>query len=150
VDWAETLNMSSPQRPQKLLDQVRDAIRLKHYSIPTEESYVNWIRRYILYHNKRQPQEMGVPEIEAFLSYLAVEEQVAASTQNQALHEVLFLYQYVLKQDLESPLKIGRAKRWIPQVFYRLIRDGHLARSTSNQFDSRGRLPVCPTSCCKI
>jgi integron integrase len=103
--------MSSPERPQKLLDQVRDAIRLKHYSIPTEESYVNWIRRYILYHNKRQPQEMGVPEIEAFLSYLAVEEQVAASTQNQALHEVLFLYQYVLKQDLESPLKIGRAKR---------------------------------------
>ena len=73
------------QRPKKLLDQVRDAIRLKHYSIRTEEAYVNWIRRYILFHNKRHPTEIGAPEIEAFLTHLAVKENVAASTQNQAV-----------------------------------------------------------------
>ncbi|KAM3093118.1 phage integrase N-terminal SAM-like domain-containing protein [Phormidesmis sp. 146-35] len=72
-------------RPKKLLDQVRDAIRLKHYSYRTEQSYVAWIRRYILFHNKQHPQEMGVADIEAFLSHLAVSEQVSASTQNQAL-----------------------------------------------------------------
>lgn len=65
-------------QPRKLLDQVRDAIRLRHYSIRTEDSYLHWIRRYILFHNKRHPSEMGKPEIEAFLTHLAVEEQVAA------------------------------------------------------------------------
>ena len=71
--------------PKKLLEQVRDAIRLKHYSYRTEETYVQWIRRYVLFHNKRYPKEMGVLEIEAFLTHLAVEGNVAASTQNQAL-----------------------------------------------------------------
>ena len=70
---------------KKLLDRVRDAIRLKHYSIRTEGSYVSWIRRYILFHGKRHPNEMGAPEVEAFLTHLAVKENVAASTQNQAL-----------------------------------------------------------------
>ena len=85
------------QRPKKLLDQVRDVIRLKHYpvlrpprtkrhrtnrSIRTEQAYVDWIKRYILFHNKRHPNEMGSREIEAFLTYLAVEQNVAASTQN--------------------------------------------------------------------
>ncbi|WP_228016509.1 phage integrase N-terminal SAM-like domain-containing protein [Leptolyngbya ectocarpi] len=65
--------MSSPEpRPRKLLDQVRDAIRLRHYSYRTEETYVQWIRRYILFHNKRHPKDMGIPEIEAFLTHLAV------------------------------------------------------------------------------
>ena len=73
------------KRPKKLLDQVRDAIRVKHYSIRTEEAYVNWIKSYILFYNKRHPQEMGVSEIEAFLTHLAVDQNVAASTQNQAL-----------------------------------------------------------------
>ena len=73
------------QRPKKLLDQVRDVIRLKHYSIRTEQAYVDWIKRYILFHNRRHPNEMGSQEIEAFLTYLAVERNVAASTQNQAL-----------------------------------------------------------------
>ena len=68
--------------PKKLLDQVRDAIRLKHYSYRTEETYVQWIRRYILFHNKRHPNEMGTPEIEAFLTHLAIDQHVAASTQN--------------------------------------------------------------------
>ncbi len=80
------------KRPRKLLDQVRDTIRLKHYSIRTEEAYVRWIKRYILYHGKRHPRDMGTPEIEAFLTHLAVDQKVAASTQNQALNAILFLY----------------------------------------------------------
>jgi hypothetical protein len=68
-------------RPPKLLDQVREAIRIKHYSYRTEESYVAWIRRFILFHNKRHPKEMGTPEITAFLSHLAMDGQVAASTE---------------------------------------------------------------------
>lgn len=99
------------QRPKKLLDQVRDAIQLKHYSIRTEESYVDWIRRYILFHNKRHPQEMGVPEIEAFLTHLATQQNVAASTQNQALAAILFLYRHVLKKELPDPIDALRAKK---------------------------------------
>ena len=86
--------------PKKLLDQVRDAIRLKHYAYRTEETYVQWIRRYILFHHKRHPKEMGNAEIEAFLIHLAVEGQVAASTQNQALSALLFLYREVLKLEV--------------------------------------------------
>jgi len=97
------------QRPKKLLDQVRDAIRLKHYSIRTEEAYVSWIRRYILFHNKRHPTEMGAPQVEAFLTHLAVKDNVAASTQNQALSALLFLYREVLHQDL-GPVDAMRAK----------------------------------------
>ena len=72
------------QRPKKLLDQVRDAIRLKHYSVPTEEARVAWITRYILFHNKRHLSEMGCAEVETFLPHLAMEQDVAASTQKQA------------------------------------------------------------------
>lgn len=105
-------------RPKKLLDQVRDAIRLKHYSYRTEQSYVAWIRRYILFHNKQHPKDMGVAEIEAFLSHLAVSEQVSASTQNQALCALLFLYKYVLKQPITESLDAVRAKksRYLPTV----------------------------------
>lgn len=84
------------KRPKKLLDQVRETMRLKHYAYRTEETYVQWIRRYILFHGKRHPTEMGRPEIEAFLTDLAVNQQVAASTQNQALNALLFLYHKVL------------------------------------------------------
>ncbi|MFM2430962.1 MAG: hypothetical protein RLZZ511_2175 [Cyanobacteriota bacterium] len=97
--------------PRKLLDQVRDAIRLKHYSYRTEETYVQWIRRFILFHNKRHPNEMGVPEIEAFLTHLAIEGNVTATTQNQALNALLFLYRHVLKQELDSRIDAIRAKR---------------------------------------
>jgi site-specific recombinase XerD len=97
--------------PRKLLDQVRDAIRLKHYSYRTEETYVQWIRRFILFHNKRHPNEMGVPEIEAFLTHLAIEGNVTANTQNQALNAILFLYRQVLKQELDSRVDAIRAKR---------------------------------------
>lgn len=79
-------------RPRRLLDQVRETIQRKHYSHRTEESYVHWIKHYILFHNKRHPREMGSAEIEAFLTHLATNEHVAASTQNQALSALLFLY----------------------------------------------------------
>ncbi|HEY76062.1 MAG TPA: integron integrase [Thermoflexia bacterium] len=102
---------ATSKRPKKLLDQVRDAIRRKHYSIRTEEAYVSWIKRFILFHNKRHPREMGAPEIEAFLTHLAVERRVAASTQNQALSAILFLYREVLGIDLDLPLHAVRAKR---------------------------------------
>ena len=90
----------NPDRKQpRLLDQVRSAIRLRHYSIRTEEAYVQWIKRYILFHNKRHPLEMGSGEINAFLSHLARHQNVASSTQNQALCAVLFLYKTVLHKD---------------------------------------------------
>ena len=95
----------------KLLDQVRDLIRLKHYSIRTEQAYLGWIRRFILFHHKRHPKEMGKTEIEAFLTHLAVQENVAASTQNQAMNAILFLYRHVLKQDLGWLEDVTRAKR---------------------------------------
>jgi len=101
---------SSP-KPKKLLDQLHDAIRLKHYSYSTEKTYVHWARRYILYHNKRHPAEMGAAEIEDFLTHLAKEENVSSSTQNQALNALLFLYRNVLQIDLPVPLHALRAKR---------------------------------------
>jgi len=97
---------------KKLLDRVSDAIRLKHYSPRTEEAYVSWIRRYILFHDKRHPLEMGAAEIEEFLTHLAVDKNVAASTQNQALYAILFLYRDVLRKDLdEQTIDAVRAKK---------------------------------------
>jgi integron integrase len=96
--------------PQKLLDQMREALRIKHYAYRTEESYLDWARRYILFHHKRHPNEMGAPEIQAFLAHLAIERNVAASTQNQALSAVLFLYREVLHKELE-PVLLSSARR---------------------------------------
>ncbi|WP_415844160.1 integron integrase [Stutzerimonas zhaodongensis] len=95
----------------RLLDQVRDQIRLKHYSIRTERVYCEWIKRYVRFHNYRHPLEMGAPEVEAFLSDLAVRRDVSASTQNQALAALLFLYKQVLKQDLPWLGEVVRAKK---------------------------------------
>jgi len=95
----------------KLLDQTRDLIRTRHYSRRTEESYVYWIRKYIFFHNKRHPAEMGADEVSRFLTHLAVDQRVAASTQNQALAAILFLYRHVLKQDLPWLENVERAKR---------------------------------------
>jgi site-specific recombinase XerD len=86
------------QQP-KILDQVHYAIRAKHYSLRTEEVYVQWIRRFILFHNKRHPRDMGTVEVRQFQSDLAVNHHVAASTQNQALSAILFLYQHVLSRE---------------------------------------------------
>jgi len=82
--------------PPKLLDRVRECIRARHYSIRTENSYIDWARRFILFHDKRHSKEMGVSEVEAFLTHLAVERNVAASTQGQAKATLLFLYRKVL------------------------------------------------------
>jgi len=98
-------------RPTRLLDRVREANRLRHGSRSTEKSYVGWIRRFVLFHGKRHPAEMGATEVAQFLSSLAVEGQVAASTQNQALSALLFLYRYVLHQDLPWVEDVVRARR---------------------------------------
>jgi len=98
------------QKP-KLLDQVREAIRMRHYSLRTEEAYVSWIKRFILFHGKRHPLDMGGDEITGFLSALAVHQQVSASTQNQALCALLFLYRQVLGQNLGWLEDVVRAKR---------------------------------------
>ena len=95
----------------KLLDQVRQLLRLRHYSLRTEEAYVAWIRRYILFHNKRHPRELGEADVSAFLSALAQEGQVAASTQNQALSALLFLYKKVLQRELAFIGGVARVKR---------------------------------------
>ena len=91
--------MSDPTSPKskKLLDQLRDAIRIEHNSYVTNKSYVHWAKRTILFHNKRHPTEMGVLESEAFLSHMALEGHVLASTQNQAFNALLFRYRNVLK-----------------------------------------------------
>lgn len=105
-------------KPKKLLDQVRDHMRLKNYSYRTEQSYVAWIKRYILFHDKRHPREMGVTEIEAFLTHLAVEGKVAPSTQNQAMHAILLLYRDVLSLPLDGKVNALRAqeRRRLPTV----------------------------------
>ena len=97
--------------PPRLLDRVRAAVRTRHYSIRTEKAYVHWIRRYILFHGKQHPETLGAEEIGRFLSALAVEDKVAASTQNQALSALLFLYRDALKQELPWIDGVVRAKR---------------------------------------
>ncbi|MFZ5503496.1 MAG: integron integrase [Pseudomonadota bacterium] len=118
--------------PPKLLDQVRERIRIKHYSIRTETQYCQWVRRFILYHGKRHPRDMGAPEVEAFLTHLAVDGQVAAATQNQALSALLFLYKEVLGVDLPWLNDVTRAKRpqRLPVVLTREEVQAVLARMT--------------------
>jgi integrase len=103
----------------KLIDRVREAIRVKHYSLRTEQTYIDWIKRFIIFHGKRHPGEMGADEVRDFLSDLAVKQNVAASTQNQAFSALLFLYREVLKRELPWIEKIQRAKRpaKMPVVF---------------------------------
>lgn len=98
-------------RRPRLLDQVRERIRRLGLALRTEDAYVDWTRRFILFHRKRHPAEMGAPEVEAFLTYLATKKNVAASTQNQALSALLFLYREVLAQQLPWMDDIQRAKR---------------------------------------
>ena len=98
-------------QPPRLLDRVRSAIRTRHYSRRTERAYVGWIRRFILFHDKRHPADMGGPEVTRFLTHLAVDAHVSASTQNQALSAVLFLYRDVLHVELPWLDDVVRAKR---------------------------------------
>jgi integron integrase len=101
--------MAKPQT--KLLDQVRNRIRLKGYSIRTEKTYVEWIRRFILFHNKQHPKQMGKKEIESFLSYLVVQRNVAPSTQNQAFNAILFLFRQVLEMEMPENIQSIRSKK---------------------------------------
>lgn len=95
----------------KLLDEMRTALRRKHYSYRTEQTYIDWVRRYIHFHNLRHPREMGMPELNAFLTHLAINQNVSASTQNQALSAILFLYKHVLNLPLpQDGLQSVRAK----------------------------------------
>jgi site-specific recombinase XerD len=105
----------------KLLDQVRHSIRVRHYSRRTETTYVHWIRRFIVFHRKKHPSTMGAPEIAAFLSWLATGQRVSASTQNQALSAVLFLYRHVLRIEIDAIEQVVRAKlpRRVPVVLSR-------------------------------
>ncbi|PYM15956.1 MAG: integron integrase [Candidatus Rokuibacteriota bacterium] len=111
----------SGQPKPRLLDRVRDAIRTRHYSRRTEKAYVHWIRRYIFFHDKRHPAEMGAPEVTAFLTALAVRDKVAASTQNQALAALLFLYRVVLGVELPWLDEVVHARRpqFLPVVLTR-------------------------------
>lgn len=102
---------SDAPRPPRLLDQVRALIRTRHYSIRTEQTYLHWIKRFILFHGKRHPSTMGAAEVEAFLSDLAVTQNVAANTQNLALSAILFLYRDVLAQELPWLDGVTRAKK---------------------------------------
>lgn len=106
----DTNSTTQSSTPPKLLEQVRARLRVKHYSIRTERSYVDWIKRFIWFHGKRHPKDMGAPELEAFLSHLAVDRNVSASTQNQAKSALLFLYKEVLGIDLTWLENVTQAK----------------------------------------
>ena len=108
-------------RPSPLLESLRSAIRTRHYSIRTEQAYVEWVRRFILFHGKRQPKDMGNHEVGAFLSHLATHGRVSASTQNQALNAIIFLYRAVLGRELGQLEGVVRAKkpRRLPVVLSR-------------------------------
>ncbi|MEO8810387.1 MAG: integron integrase [Rhodanobacter sp.] len=136
----------------RLLDQVRARLRLKHYSLRTEQAYVAWIRRFILASGKRHPGDMGVAEVEAFLSALATEGQVAAGTQNQALSALLFLYREVLAIELPWMETVVRAKRpqRVPVVLSRdevtrllAMMEGRHALMASLLYGSGMRLMEC-------
>ena len=108
---SEQRRQAVPASKPRLLDQVREVLRRKHYSIRTEEAYVDWIKRYIFFHNKRHPAEMGATELEKYLNHLAVDRKVSASTQNQALSALVFLYRHVLDIEIGFMDNLERAKQ---------------------------------------
>src|SRR5437867_8495368 len=128
--------LTAPQQP-RLLDRVRAALRARHYSCRTEKAYVHWIKRYIFFHGKRHPAEMGAAEVTAFLTALAVRDRVAASTQNQALNALLFLYREILGVELPWLDGLVRAKRpqHLPTVLTR-----EEVRTVLEQLDRAPRL----------
>jgi integron integrase len=122
VSWMNqqgaVIDAAGAARAPRLLDRLRDKVRLKHYSIRTEHVYIDWARRFILFHNKRHPKQMGAPEVAAFLTHLAVERNVSASTQNQAKSALLFLYKEVLGVDLPwlDDIESAKPSRRLPVV----------------------------------
>jgi site-specific recombinase XerD len=144
----------SPDKP-KLLEQVRNVIRRKHFSIRTEQAYTDWIRRFILFHGKRHPREMSETEVTGFLSHLARDGNVAASTQNQALSALLFLYKEVLKQEIgwlegvERPKKPARLpvvlnRDEVHRVFSHLRGTAGLRRPAFGKFRRGEQSAVAP------
>lgn len=121
-DPSSPLHVPSPGKARKLLDQYSEFLRNRHYSLRTEKTYISWIRQYILYHRKRHPREMGVAEINDFITHLVNQKTVSASTQNQAISAILFLYRNVLNIQLEEdaliPIRPTRPKR-VPTVLSR-------------------------------
>lgn len=95
---------------EKLLDQLRNRIRAKHFSLRTEQNYTQWVKRFILFHHKRHPAEMGAAEINQYLTFLAVKADVAAATQNQALNAIIFFYREILNRDIPDIGEFIRAK----------------------------------------
>ena len=130
------VNVVSQESP-KLLDRMRVEIRVRHYSIRTEQVYVDWVRRFIIFHNKRHPKEMGAGELRDFLSHLAVDRNVSASTQNQAKSALLFLYREVLK--IELP--------WLDEVIAAKVSRTTGAGLNTVGFTVRGE-PVEPPATC--
>lgn len=152
MSYADGLAGVTEGKTPRLLDQVRARLRLRHYSLRTEQAYVGWIRRFILASDKRHPRDMGVAEVEGFLSRLATQGQVAAGTQNQALSALLFLYRDVLSIDLPWMETIVRAKRpqRVPVVLSRdevtrllAMMDGCFALMASLLYGSGMRLMEC-------
>jgi len=113
------LKETSLQTKPKLLDQVKITMRAAHYSKSTEESYVSWIKRFILFHNKRHPDDMGAEEIKAFINNLATNRHVSSSTQNQALSAILYLYKNVLRKEVGwiEDIKHSTRIKHLPVVF---------------------------------
>jgi integron integrase len=111
--------MNSEIKKPKLLDQVRSVLRVKHYSYRTEQNYIHWIKRYIYFHNKKHPSDLNEKKISEFLSFLAVKEKVSASTQNQAMCAIVFMYKNVIKKEIGEFKELVWAKRpkKIPVVF---------------------------------
>jgi integron integrase len=129
IKASEPLEGFIPNPKLKLLDQVSEVMRFKHYSIRTEQSYREWIKRFILFHGKRHPRDMGAFEVERFLSDLATARHVAASTQNQAFNALLFLYREVLHQDMGQLGRVERAKR--PERLPVVLAQGEVVRLLS-------------------
>ena len=102
---------TGPAHPLKLTDRLREALRARHYSVRTEQAYVSWVRRYVRFHQLRHPREMAGPEITAFLTYLALNQKVSASTQDQALSAMLFLYRHVIGRPIGNLGEVVRARR---------------------------------------
>lgn len=134
---ARNVGYAPDDRSPRLIDAVRARFRMRHYSIRTEQVYVGWILRFIRFHGRRHPREMGAPEVEAFLSSLAVEGRVAASTQNQALSALLFLYREVLDIELPWMADVVRAKR--PRRLPTVLSEDEVARLLA-QMDGRAWL----------
>jgi len=130
------LARSTSAAAPRLTDQVRDALRRKHYSYRTEKTYLHWIRRFIYFHDKRHPRDMAEPQIAKFLTHLAVERRVSASTQNQALNAILFLYKQVIGREIGLIQGVVRAKRGerLPVVLTREEVNAVLARLTGRDW----------------